>query len=101
MQQLPYGLKSSIRRISPKINVHVNFLEKLEKLEWLSLNESDISDISALNKISWISNLYIIHVTPHFANTMLAEVLFKIFCNHSTQRSLQRFFYKILTEMTN
>ena len=28
MQQLPNGLKCSIRRISPKINVHVDFLEK-------------------------------------------------------------------------
>ena len=26
MQQLPNGLKSSIHRISPKINVHVDFL---------------------------------------------------------------------------
>ena len=26
MQQLANGLKSSIRRISPKINVHVDFL---------------------------------------------------------------------------
>ena len=32
MQQLPNGLNCSIRRISPKINVHVDFLKNIAAL---------------------------------------------------------------------
>ena len=32
MQQLPNGLNCSIRRISPKINIHVDFLKNIAAL---------------------------------------------------------------------